>query len=157
MLRPGNNSLDATRLLIQEKIFEQVATDEAISQHISGLRETLFPTNDEIEASEKVIKESRKARAKRKGLDVSSGGGGGGGDGKIEASGDVEEEEREERREKARRLLLEKGMPGVLEGVMGQAACRECLGKVFDCLQVKRAARGVVCGLLLEVVRAVCQ
>lgn len=150
MLRPGNNSLDATRLLIQEKIFEQVATDEAVSQHISGLRETLFPTNDEIEASEKLTRESRKARAKQRVHDVSGGGGG-----RIEEG--VEEEEREERREKARRLLLEKGMPGVLEGVMGQAACRECLGKVFDCLQVKRVARGVVCGLLLEVVRAVCQ
>ena len=147
MLRPGNNSLDATRLLIQEKIFEQATTDEAISQHILGLRETLFPTNDEIEASEKMIKESRKARAKQKGLSVGGG---------PEASENVEEE-KEERREKARRLLLERGMPKALEGVMGQAACRECLGKVFDCLQVKHVARGVMCGLLLEVVRAVCQ
>lgn len=148
MLRPGNNSLDATRLFIQEKFFEQVTTDEAISEHILKLREALFPSKDKIEASEKVVKESRKAGAKRGGLDASGG---------IEASKNFEEGEREERREKARRLLLERGMPGVLEGVMGQAACRECLGKVFDCLQVKHVARGVVCGLLLEVVRAVCQ
>ena len=70
---------------------------------------------------------------------------------------EYEEEEREKKREKARRLLLEKGMPEALKGVMGQQACRECLGKVFDCLQVKGVARGVIGGIVLEVVRGICQ
>lgn len=153
ILRPGNNYLDTVRLLIQDTIFEQNTTDEAISQHILRLREVLFPTMEELQAFEEVAKENRKAKARagRRGLDINGIGAGKKGD------YEQEEEEREERREKARRLLLEKGMPGVLEGVMGQTACRECLGKVFDCLQEKDIARGVMCGLLLGAVRGVCQ
>ena len=152
ILRPGNSSLDAARLFIQETIFERNSTDEAISQHIHRLREAVFPTVEELQEFEKVLEEKRRTRAgiRRGELDVN-------GIGAAKKEEEEEREEREERREKARRLLLENGMPGVLEGVMGQTACRECLEKVFDCLQEKDIARGVVCGLLLGVVRGVCQ
>lgn len=150
MLRPGNNTLDTARLLIQETIFDRNTTDEAISKHINRFREMLFPTKDELQAWEKMAEENRTTRAKRKGVDLNGIG--------VGKKGEYEGEEgKEERREKARRLLLEKGMPGVLEGVMGQKACRECLGNVFDCLQEKNIARGVMCGLLLGAVRGVCQ
>ena len=66
-------------------------------------------------------------------------------------------EESERRREKARRLLVEKGMPQALTSVMGQAASGEALGKVFDCLQVSEVARGLVFALLLQAVRALTQ
>ncbi|KAF8471269.1 PXA domain-containing protein [Kalaharituber pfeilii] len=122
LLRPGNTSLEATRMLIQETLLEQNTSDEAVAAHLRKVREG-------VEIAEKKRREKKARR-------------------KVQES---------EIREKARRLLLEKGMPEALKGVMGQAACRECLGKVFDCLQVKSVARGVMCGLVLEVVRGVCQ
>ncbi|KAF2835194.1 hypothetical protein M501DRAFT_989176 [Patellaria atrata CBS 101060] len=67
------------------------------------------------------------------------------------------EREREALRVKARRLLMERGVPQALMSVMGQAASGEALGKVFDCLQVEEVARGLVFGLLLQAVRAVTQ
>lgn len=67
------------------------------------------------------------------------------------------EEEKEARRKKARKLLVEKGMPAALTSVMGSAASGECLGKVFDCLQVPEVARGLVFALTLQGVRAVVQ
>ena len=67
------------------------------------------------------------------------------------------EEEMEARRRKARKLLVEKGMPAALTSVMGSAASGECLGKVFDCLQVPEVARGLVFALTLQGVRAVVQ
>ncbi|KAF2195558.1 hypothetical protein K469DRAFT_649637 [Zopfia rhizophila CBS 207.26] len=66
-------------------------------------------------------------------------------------------EEKEKLRVKARRLLVERGMPQALTSVMGQAASGEALGKVFDCLQVERVARGMIFGLLLQGMRAVTQ
>jgi hypothetical protein len=66
-------------------------------------------------------------------------------------------EEKERLRVKARKLLVERGMPQALTSVMGQAASGEALGKVFDCLQVEKVARGVVFGLLLQGMRAVVQ
>ncbi|KAJ4329969.1 hypothetical protein N0V95_010122, partial [Ascochyta clinopodiicola] len=66
-------------------------------------------------------------------------------------------EEKEKLRLKARRLLVERGMPGALTSVMGQAASGEALGRVFDCLQEPRVARGVVFGLVLQGLRAVTQ
>ena len=66
-------------------------------------------------------------------------------------------EESERRRDRARRLLCEKGMPQALTSVMGQAASAEALGKVFDCLQVERVARGLVFAVLLQAVRALTQ
>jgi len=151
LLRPGNTSLDATRLLIQETLIESNSSDEAIAGHIRKLREGVFPTPEEIKSWEEKLRMKRVEWAKRNGLGVS------GGTGQEGKGREYEEEEREERREKARGLLLEKGMPEALKGVMGQQACRECLGKLFDCLQVKGVARGLMGGIVLEVVRGVCQ
>ena len=66
-------------------------------------------------------------------------------------------EDKERLRVKARKLLVERGMPQALTSVMGSAASGEALGKVFDCLQVERVARGLMFGLLLQGVRAVTQ
>lgn len=63
------------------------------------------------------------------------------------------DEEKEAMRVKARRLLVEKGMPQALTSVMGAAASGEALGKVFDCLQAEEVARGLVFGLLLQALR----
>ena len=151
LLRPGNTSLDATRLLIQETLIESNTSDEAIAGHIRKLREGAFPTPGEIKSWEEKARMKRVEWTKRNGLGVA------GATGEVGKEREYEEEGREERREKARRLLLEKGMPEGLKGVMGQQACRECLGKVFDCLQVKSVARGLIGGIFLEVVRGVCQ
>ena len=67
------------------------------------------------------------------------------------------EEEKERKRVKARKLLVEKGMPQALTSVMGAAASGEALGRVFDCLQVEEVARGIVFALVLQGVRAVTQ
>jgi hypothetical protein len=66
-------------------------------------------------------------------------------------------EEKEKLRIKARKLLVERGMPQALTSVMGQAASGEALGKVFDCLQEPRVARGVMFGLVLQGLRAFTQ
>ncbi|KAI9856708.1 MAG: hypothetical protein M1824_005291 [Vezdaea acicularis] len=66
-------------------------------------------------------------------------------------------EEKGKLRLKARKLLVERGMPQALTSVMGSAASGEALGRVFDCLQVEDVARGLVFGLLLQAVRAVTQ
>lgn len=63
-------------------------------------------------------------------------------------------DEKEKLRTKARKLLMERGVPAALTGVMGQVATNEALGKVFDCLQVEEVARGLIFGLLLQGVRA---
>ncbi|XP_014556521.1 hypothetical protein COCVIDRAFT_26742 [Bipolaris victoriae FI3] len=69
----------------------------------------------------------------------------------------MSEDEKEKLRVKARKLLVERGMPQALTSVMGQAASGEALGKVFDCLQDQRVARGVMFGLVLQGLRAVTQ
>ena len=66
-------------------------------------------------------------------------------------------EEKERLRIKGRKLLVERGVPAALTGVMGQAATGEAMGRVFDCLQVEEVARGLIFGLLLQGVRAVTQ
>lgn len=66
-------------------------------------------------------------------------------------------EEKEELRIKARKLLVERGMPQALTSVMGAAASGEALGKVFDCLQIESVARSLIFGLLLQALRAVVQ
>ncbi|KAM0552567.1 hypothetical protein ACHAPJ_007896 [Fusarium lateritium] len=63
--------------------------------------------------------------------------------------------EKEKLRIKARRLLIQSGLPAALMGVMGQAATGEALGRVFDCLQIEEVARGLLFGLILQVVRIV--
>ncbi|KAF2676547.1 hypothetical protein K458DRAFT_424646 [Lentithecium fluviatile CBS 122367] len=66
-------------------------------------------------------------------------------------------DEKEKLRVKARKLLVERGMPQALTSVMGQAASGEALGKVFDALQVERVARGVIFGLVLQALRGITQ
>lgn len=70
---------------------------------------------------------------------------------------EMTEVEREELRVKARKFLVERGMPQALTSVMGSVASGEALGRVFDCLQVERVARGLVFALLLQVLRAMTQ
>jgi hypothetical protein len=70
---------------------------------------------------------------------------------------EMSEEDKEKLRVKAKKLLMERGMPQALTSVMGQAASGEALGKVFDCLQEPRVARGVMFGLVLQGLRAVTQ
>ena len=64
-------------------------------------------------------------------------------------------EEKEKLRIKARQLLLRSGVPAALMGVMGQAATGEALGRVFDCLQIEEVARGLVFGIILQLVRVI--
>lgn len=67
------------------------------------------------------------------------------------------QEEKEKMRVKARKLLVEKGMPLALTSVMGAAASGEALGRVFDCLQVEEVARGLMFSLVVQAIRAVTQ
>lgn len=67
------------------------------------------------------------------------------------------QEEKEKLQVKARRLLVEKGMPLALTSVMGVAASGEALGRIFDCLQVEEVARGLMFSLILQGIRAVTQ
>ncbi|PVH95599.1 hypothetical protein DM02DRAFT_617804 [Periconia macrospinosa] len=69
----------------------------------------------------------------------------------------LNEEEKEALRVKARKLLVERGMPQALTSVMGTAASGEALGKVFDAVQVESVARGVIFGLVLQGLRGVTQ
>ena len=64
---------------------------------------------------------------------------------------------KEKLRIKARKLLVERGMPQALVSVMGTAASGEALGRVFDCLQVPEVARGLVFALLLQALKALTQ
>jgi hypothetical protein len=66
-------------------------------------------------------------------------------------------EEKERLRVKARKLLVERGMPMALTSVMGAVASGEALGTVFDALQVERVARGVMFGLVVQGLRGVTQ
>lgn len=67
------------------------------------------------------------------------------------------DEEKEKLRVKARRLLVQRGMPQALTSVMGAAASGEALGKLFDCLQVPEVGRGLVFALMLQALRAATQ
>ena len=67
------------------------------------------------------------------------------------------DEEKERMRQKARKLLVEKGMPQAITSVIGAAASGEALGKVFDCLQIPEVSRGLIFALVLQGVRAVTQ
>lgn len=63
--------------------------------------------------------------------------------------------EKERLRKKARSLFVQRGLPQALTSVMGAAASREALEKVFDCLQVDVVARGFVFAVFLQAIRAV--
>ena len=65
--------------------------------------------------------------------------------------------EKEKLRVKARKLLVERGMPTALTSVMGAQASGEALGRVFDCLQIEEVARGLVFAILLQAIRAATQ
>lgn len=67
------------------------------------------------------------------------------------------EEEKEKLRNRARKLLVEKGMPAALTSVMGAAASGEALGRVFDSLQVESVARGFMFAIILQAIRAIAQ
>lgn len=70
---------------------------------------------------------------------------------------ELNDEQKEALRVRARKLLVERGMPAALTSVMGQAASGEALGKLFDCLQIEDVSRGLIFGLLLQGVRAITQ
>ena len=63
---------------------------------------------------------------------------------------EMDEEEKEELRAKARRMLLERGVPAALTGVMGSQATNQALGRVFDTLQDRRVLRGLMFGLMMQ-------
>ena len=69
----------------------------------------------------------------------------------------ISEEDKEKLRLKARKLLVEKGMPQALTSIMGAAASGEALGRVFDCLQIEQVARGLMFALILQGIRAITQ
>jgi hypothetical protein len=70
---------------------------------------------------------------------------------------EMSSEEKEKVRIKARKLAVERGMPAALTSVMGQQASGEAVGRVVDCLQEERVARGVMFGLVLQGLRGVTQ
>jgi hypothetical protein len=70
---------------------------------------------------------------------------------------EMSDEEKEKLRVKARKLLVERGMPMALTSVMGVAASGEALGAVFDALQHPKVARGVMFGLVIQGLRGVTQ
>jgi hypothetical protein len=65
------------------------------------------------------------------------------------------QEDKEKLREKARRLLIQSGVPAALSGVMGQNATNEALGRIFDCLQIEEVARGLMFGIMLQGMRVI--
>ncbi|KAH7326099.1 PXA domain-containing protein [Stachybotrys elegans] len=68
---------------------------------------------------------------------------------------ELSEEEKAKLAAKARRLLIRSGVPAALMGVMGQSATGEALGRLFDCLQIEEVARGLLFGLLLQMMRVI--
>lgn len=58
--------------------------------------------------------------------------------------------EKNELRSKARTLLLARGVPAALTGVMGSPATSQALGRVFDSLQDERVLRGLMFGVLMQ-------
>lgn len=63
------------------------------------------------------------------------------------------EEEKIRLRDTARKLFVQRGIPQALTSVMGAAASREALEKIFDSLQVESVARGFVFSILLQGLR----
>ncbi|CAG7952872.1 unnamed protein product [Penicillium nalgiovense] len=63
------------------------------------------------------------------------------------------EEEKIRLRYTARKLFVQRGIPQALTSVMGAAASREALEKIFDSLQVESVARGFVFSILLQGLR----
>ena len=61
-------------------------------------------------------------------------------------------DEKEKLATKARKMIIQRGVPAALMGVMGQAATGEALGRVFDCLQIEEVARGLVFGVMVQAI-----
>ena len=135
LLRPGNPQLETIRLLLQDTVITANTSDPGIAVLIRKVRETALPTEPELDAW------------KKSGAETWEG----------VREGKTVEERKEELRKRARKLLVQRGMPQALTSVMGQAASGEALGKVFDCLQVEEVARGLIFGLLLQGIRAMTQ
>ena len=123
LLRPGNPSLEAIRVLLQKSIIDDNTNDAGLAAHLTKLRENSLPTEEELTAWPPPPTDEEKATL----------------------------------RLKARKLLVERGMPQALTSVMGAAASGEALGRVFDCLQVEAVARGLMFALTLQGIRAVTQ
>ncbi|GBF63989.1 hypothetical protein TMEN_6657 [Trichophyton mentagrophytes] len=66
-------------------------------------------------------------------------------------------EQKEQLRIKARTLLISRGMPPALMGIMGANATGEALGKIFDCLQIPSVGRAFVFAILLQAIRVMTQ
>lgn len=133
LLRPANPQLEALRIMIQDTVIDANCSPVGIAGHIDTLRKNVLPTAEELEAWEK---SDTAATTAAKGVELSA-------------------DEKEALRVKARKLLVEKGMPVALTGVMGSAATAEAVGKVFDCLQVEDVARGLVFAVGVQVLRAI--
>ncbi|KAJ5788097.1 hypothetical protein N7457_003087 [Penicillium paradoxum] len=65
----------------------------------------------------------------------------------------LNDEEKIRLRDHARKLFVQRGIPQALTSVMGAAASREALEKVFDSLQVESVARGFVFSVLVQGLR----
>ncbi|KAI9699580.1 MAG: hypothetical protein M1820_007079 [Bogoriella megaspora] len=135
LLRPGNPQLETIRQLLQDTVISANTSDTGVATLVRKIRENALPTDTEMDVWRKSGAETWEGVKEGKSV----------------------EERKEELRRKARKLLVQKGMPQALTSVMGQAASGEALGKVFDCLQVGEVCRGLMFGLLLQGVRAVTQ
>ncbi|KAI9662521.1 MAG: hypothetical protein M1821_008688 [Bathelium mastoideum] len=135
LLRPGNPQLETIRVLLQDTVITANTSDSGTAGLIRKIRENALPTESELDDW------------KKSGAETWEG----------VRDGKTVEERKDELRKRARRLLVQRGMPQALTSVMGQAASGEALGKVFDCLQVEEVARGLIFGLLLQGIRAVTQ
>jgi hypothetical protein len=65
--------------------------------------------------------------------------------------------EKEELRAKARALLLAKGMPRTLSNLMGANATSNALGTLFDSIQIRHVARGLVFAITLQALKITLQ
>lgn len=118
---------------MQSTVLDANTSDEGLAYHIRKIRANALPTESETEAWNK--------ECEKKGW----------------VGGVMGEEEKEKLRIKARKVLVERGMPQALTSVMGMAASGEALGRVFDALQDERVARGVIFGLMLQALKGVTQ
>ncbi|KAI5776810.1 PXA domain-containing protein [Geopyxis carbonaria] len=75
----------------------------------------------------------------------------------TDGKGEGEQEKGEALRVRARELVLRRGLPEAVRGMMGGVATEEALGAVFDALQDEGVGRAVVAAVVVEAVRGVCQ
>jgi hypothetical protein len=133
LLRPGNPQLTSIQTLMQSTMLDANTSDDGLAYHIRKIRANALPTETELGQWNK--------ECEKKGW----------------VNGEMGEEEKERLRVKARKALVERGMPQALTSVMGQAASGEALGRVFDALQDARVARGVIFGVVLQALKGVTQ